>query len=116
MVLLHTVLISSLHQSDRIPSVPHWQRNNHRVRAIASFLCSQSLLQKKRAGLLETSPLRERYRTLLLHHQFDVGVLQARALDFSQGLVHGVLLVNRVDQFGLVVLLSNTPQIRNQIE
>ena len=33
----------------------------------------------------------------LLKYQLDVSILQARTLDFSQGLVHCVLLVNGVN-------------------
>ena len=42
--------------------------------------------------------------------------MQAALLDFCQSLVDCILLVDRVDQFGLVVLLSNAPEVSNQVK
>lgn len=77
---------------------------------------SASLKETTKNGLADSyadqTILRERVRNLL-QHQLDVGILQPRTLDFSQGLVHSVLLVDGVNEFGLIVLLSHTPEISN---
>ena len=50
---------------------------------------------KKRVNRGKVNPLVwERVEKLLLQYQLDVGVLQARTLDFSQGLVYSVLLID----------------------
>ena len=61
-------------------------------------------------------PAWERAEKLLLQNYLNVRVLQTRTADLRQGFVNRILLVDGVDQLGLVVLLSHTPEVSNQVE
>lgn len=73
-------------------------------------------IKKKRANPHMVNPLAwERSEILFLDDQLDVGALQTALLHIRQSLVDSILLVDGVDQLGLVVLFSNTPEIGDQV-